>query len=94
MKVIRGIGKNRCIRTIDFSRPLKYYDNPEFTAGSKGFGIPVLEKDGMPSEVYFWDSETIKATIGKDRYELVKGNPYVYELLKNNVELLFALHGL
>ena len=84
MKIIRGTGKNRCERTIDFSRPLKYYDNPIVFYG-KGFGI---------SEVYFWDHETIRATVGKDRYELVEGNSYAYEQLKNNVELLFALHGL
>lgn len=89
MKVIRGTGKYRSEREIDFSRPLKYYE----TFGSKGFGIPVIDLD-TPSEVYFWDHETIRATVGKDRYELVKSNPYVYEQLKNNVELLFALHGL
>jgi hypothetical protein len=93
MKVIRGIGKNRCVRTIDFSRPLKYYDNPAISCG-KGLGIPVIENLDTPSEVYFWDHETIRATVGKDRYELVEDNPYVYEQLKNNVELLFALHGL
>lgn len=92
MKVIRGFGKNRCERTIDFSRPLKYYDNP--TMSYKGFSIPVIENLDTPSEVYFWDHETIRATVGKDRYELVEGNPYAYEQLKNNVELLFALHGL
>ena len=91
MKVIRGIGKNRCVRTIDFSRPLKYYDAVFY---GKGFGIPVIENLDTPSEVYFWDHETIRATVGKDKYELDKGNPYVYEQLKNNVELLFALHGL
>lgn len=90
MKVIRGFGKNRCERIIDFSRPLKYYE----TFGGKGFGIPVIENLDTPSEVYFWDHETIRATVGKDRYDLVKGNPYAYEQLKNNVELLFALHGL
>lgn len=90
MKVIRGIGKNRCERIIDFSRPLKYYE----TFGGKGFGIPVIENHDTPSEVYFWDYETIRATVGKDRYELVEDNPYAYEQLKNNVELLFALHGL
>lgn len=90
MKVIRGIGKNRCERTIDFSRQLKYYE----TYGGKGFGIPVIENHDTPSEVYFWDNETIRATVGKDRYDLVKDNPYAYEQLKNNVELLFALHGL
>lgn len=90
MKVIRGFGKNRCVRAIDFSRPLKYYE----TFGSKGFGIPVIENLDTPSEVYFWDDETIRATVGKDRYDLVKDNPYAYEQLKNNVELLFALHGL
>lgn len=89
MKVIRGIGKNKCERTIDFSRPIKYYE----TFGGKGFGIPIIE-DYHCTEVYFWDHETIMATVGKDRYKLVKGNPYVYEQLKNNVELLFALHGL
>lgn len=93
MKVIRGIGKNRCVRTIDFSRPLKYYDNPVISCG-KGLGIPVIENLDTPSEVYFWDHETIRATVGKDKYELVEGNPYAYEQLKNNVELLFALHGL
>ena len=90
MKVIRGIGKNRSERTIDFSRQLKYYE----TYGCKGFGIPVIENHDIPSEVYFWDHETIRATVGKDRYKLVKSNPYAYEQLKNNVELLFALHGL
>lgn len=93
MKVIRGVGKYRCERTIDFSRPLKYYDNPSIMYG-KGFGIPVIENLDTPSEVYFWDHETIRATVGKDIYELVKDNPYAYEQLKNNVELLFALHGL
>ena len=93
MKVIRGIGKNRCERKIDFSRPLKYYENPIAFYG-KGFGIPVIENRDTPSEVYFWDHETIRATVGKDRYELVEDNPYAYEQLKNNVELLFALHGL
>ena len=93
MKVIRGFGKNRCERKIDFSRPLKYYDDPCLYYG-KGFGIPVIENLDTPSEVYFWDHETIRATVGKDRYELVKDNPYAYEQLKNNVELLFALHGL
>lgn len=93
MKVIRGIGKDRCERKIDFSRPLKYYDSPAMFAG-KGIGIPVLEKDYTPSEVYFWDHETIRATIGKDRYDLVEDNPYAYEQLKNNVELLFAFHDL
>lgn len=93
MKVIRGIGKNKCERTIDFSRPLKYYDNPVIIIG-KGFGIPVIKDGGIPSEIYFWDHETIRATVGKDRYDLVEDNPYVYEQLKNNVELLFALHGL
>ena len=93
MKVIRGIGKNRCERKIDFSRPLKYYEDPIRFYG-KGFGIPVIENRDTPSEVYFWDHETIRATVGKDRYELVEDNPYVYEQLKNNVELLFALHGL
>lgn len=90
MKVIRGTGKYRSEREIDFSRPLKYYE----TFGDKGFGIPVIENHDIPSEVYFWDHETIRATVGKDRYELVKSNPYAYEQLKNNVELLFALHGL
>jgi hypothetical protein len=90
MKVIRGIGKNRCEREIDFSRPIKYYE----IFGGKGFGIPVIENRDTPSEVYFWDHETIRATVGKDRYKLVKDNPYAYEQLKNNVELLFALHGL
>ena len=90
MKVIRGTGKNHSERKIDFSRPLKYYE----TFGGKGFGIPVIENHDIPSEVYFWDHETIRATVGKDRYELVEGNPYAYEQLKNNVELLFALHGL
>lgn len=52
MKVIRGFGKNRCERTIDFSRPLKYYDNPTVFYG-KGFGIPVIENLDTPSEVYF-----------------------------------------
>lgn len=93
MKVIRGIGKFRCERTIDFSRPIKYYDSPTMFYG-KGFGIPVVENHDNPSEVYFWDHETIRATIGKDKYELVEDNPYPYEQLKNNVELLFALHGL
>ena len=60
----------------------------------KGFGIPVIENHDNPSEVYFWDHETIRATIGKDKYELVEDNPYAYEQLKNNVELLFALRGL
>ena len=92
MKVIRGIGKNRCERTIDFSRPIKYYE--QAVLAGKGFGIPVIENYDNPSAVYFWDNETIRATIGKDRYELVDDNPYVYEQLKNNVELLFALHGL
>lgn len=93
MKVIRGFGKDKCERKIDFSRPIKYYEIFE----GKGFGIPVMEecRDGhYRTEVYFWDHETVRATIGKDRYELVEGNPYVYEQLKNNVELLFALHGL
>lgn len=90
MKVIRGIGKNRCERKIDFSRQLKYYD----MFASKGFGIPVIENLDTPSEVYFWDNETTRATIGKDRYDLVEDNPYAYEQLKNNVELLFALYGL
>jgi hypothetical protein len=93
MKVIRGIGKNRCERRIDFSRPLKYYNDPIVFYG-KGFGIPVTENFDNCSEVYFWDHETIRATVGKDKYELDKDNPYVYEQLKNNVELLFALHGL
>lgn len=105
MKIIRGIGKNRCERKIDFSRQIKYYDEPVMLCG-KGFGIPVMEnrKDGIehlagpdldtPSEVYFWEHETIRATIGKDKYELVEDNPYAYEQLKNNVEILFALHGL
>lgn len=93
MKVIRGIGKNRCERKIDFSRPLKYYEDPIEFYG-KGFSIPVIENHDTPSEVYFWDHETIRATVGKDRYELNKDNPYAYEQLKNNVELLFALHGL
>lgn len=90
MKVIRGIGKNCCEREIDFSRPIQYYEVFE----GKGFGIPIIEVSGGPSEVYFWDDENIRATVGKDRYELAKDNPYVYEQLKNNVELLFALHGL
>lgn len=93
MKVIRGFGENRCERTIDFSRPIKYYNNP-FKPGGKGFGIPVIKGINIPSEIYFWDRETIRATIGKDKYELDEGNPYAYEQLKNNVELLFALHGL
>lgn len=93
MKVIRGVGKYKCERKIDFSRPLKYYDNPIISSG-KGFGIPVIEKLDSPSEVYFWDHETIRATVGKDKYELTEDNPYAYEQLKNNVELLFALHGL
>ena len=93
MKVIRGIGKNRCVRTIDFSRPLKFYDNPTMLCG-KGFGIPVIENHDNPSKIYFWEYETVRATIGKDKYELVEDNPYPYEQLKNNVELLFALHGL
>lgn len=93
MKVIRGFGKNRCERTIDFSRQLKYYDSPAIFAG-KGIGIPVIENLDTPSEVYFWDHETIRATIGKDRYDLVEDNPYAFEQLKNNVELLFALHDL
>ena len=94
MKVIRGIGKNRCVRTIDFSRPIKYYVEPILLCG-KGFGIPVMEENlGAPSEVYFWEHETVRATIGEDRYDLTKNNPYAYEQLKNNVELLFALHGL
>lgn len=93
MKVIRGFGKNRCVRKIDFSRPIKYYDDPVMLSG-KGFGIPVIDNLDTPSEVYFWDHETIRATIGKDRYELDRDNPYAYEQLKNNVELLFALHGL
>lgn len=92
MKVIRGSGKNRCERKIDFSRPLKFYDSP--TERGKGFGIPVIGNHYLPSEVYFWDHETVRATVGKDKYELVEDNPYVYEQLKNNVELLFALHGL
>lgn len=93
MKVIRECGKDRCKRTIDFSRPLKFYDNPTMLCG-KGFGIPVIENLDNSSEVYFWEYETVRATIGKDKYELVEDNPYVYEQLKNNVELLFALHGL
>ena len=92
MKVIRGFGKNKCERTIDFSRPIKYYDMS--APACKGFGIPIIEVSGSPSEVYFWDDETIRATIGMDRYELDKDNPYIFEQLKNNVELLFALHGL
>ena len=93
MKVIRGIGKNRCERKIDFSRSLKFY----FNVGSEqanGFGIPVIEKDYHCNEVYFWDSEDIRATIGKDKYELRTDNPKVFAQLKNNVELLFALHNL
>lgn len=93
MKVIRGTGENSCERTIDFSRPIRFYDEPVMLSG-KGFGIPVIKEGGIPSEVYFWDHETIRATIGEDIYELVEGNPYPYEQLKNNVELLFALHGL
>lgn len=93
MKVIRGSGKNRCERKIDFSRPLKFYDSPTVLSG-KGFGIPVIENHYLPSEVYFWEHETIRAVIGKDKYELVEDNPYAYEQLKNNVEILFALHGL
>lgn len=93
MKVIRGFGKNKCERKIDFSRPIRFYDDPVMLSG-KGFGIPVIKDGGIPSEVYFWDHETVRATVGKDRYELAKDNPYAYEQLKNNVELLFALHGL
>ena len=93
MKVIRGIGKDRCERTIDFSRTLKYFDDPVILRG-KGFGIPVIENLDTPSEVYFWDHETIRATIGKDIYELRIDNPKVYAQLKNNIELLFALHNL
>lgn len=92
MKVIRGIGKDKCERTIDFSRPIKYYEL-SVPAGN-GFGIPVKEDLDATAEVYFWDNETIRATIGKDRYNLDEDNPYAYEQLKNNVELLFALHGL
>ena len=92
MKVIRGFGKNKCERTIDFSRPIKYYELA--APAGKGFGIPIIEKLDPIAEVYFWDHETIRATVGKDRYELVEDNPYAYEQLKNNVELLFALHGL
>jgi hypothetical protein len=93
MKVIRGTGENKCERKIDFSRPIRFYDEPVMLLG-KGFGIPVIKDGGVPSEVYFWNNETIRATIGEDKYELVEGNPYAYEQLKNNVELLFALHGL
>lgn len=93
MKVIRGHGKERCERTIDFSRKLKFYDEPTIFAG-KGFSIPVIEKDGGPSEVYFWENETIRATIGKDKYFLSEHEPKFYAQLKNNVELLFALHDL
>ena len=93
MKVIRGIGKNRCERKIDFSRSIKFYDETLVLSG-KGFGIPVIDVGGVPSEVYFWEHDTIRATVGKDTYELVEDNPYAYEQLKNNVELLFALHGL
>ena len=92
MKVIRGFGKDKCERKIDFSRPIKYYELA--VPLCKGFGIPVIEKLDATCEVYFWENETIRATIGKDRYELDEDNPYVYEQLKNNVELLFALHGL
>ena len=89
MKVIRGVGM--CGQKIDFSRPIKYY---EVLDTGKGIGIPVICVNGLFSEIYFWEHETIRATIGKDKYELVEDNPYVFEQLKNNVELLFALHGL
>ena len=88
MKVIRGDGIGL---EIDFSRPIKHY---EISGTGKGFGIPIKGINGLFPEIYFWDHETIRATVGKDRYELAEDNPYAYEQLKNNVELLFALHGL
>ena len=88
MKVIRG----RCEREIDFTRQIKYYGDSD--GGLRGFSIPVLDTNDNPPIMCFWEDDTIRATVGNDVYELDKNNLKAYAQLKNNVEILFALHSL
>ena len=93
MKVIRSVGTTGCIREIDFTRPVTFYERVSLSGGS-ALCIPVVKTSNNTEEIYFWDNENATAIIGKDRYELSNDNPKVFAQLKNNVELLFALHNL
>ena len=88
---------------IDFSRELKFYDIDEFCGNTDprcstteyGVGVPVFPTPDSRDEIYFWDScSDIVVTVGDDRYMLDKDNPKEYARLVNNLETLFALHGL
>lgn len=93
MKITRCSGNNKTTWVIDFSRELKFYlENPR----DHGIGVPVIPTGySLRDETYFWASyKGVTVTVGDDRYMLDEDNPKEYARLVNNLETLFALHGL
>jgi len=97
MKITRITGNFETTWEIDFSRELKYYDMEVGVSKIEhGICVPVVpSRSSIRDETYFWDSYVdIVVTVGDDSYILDKGNPKEYARLVNNLETLFALHGL
>ena len=98
MKITRNSGNSKVTWEIDFSRELKLYNiaDPRNSEFEHGICVPVVpSRSSLRDETYFWDSYVdIEVTVGDDRYILDKGNPKEYARLVNNLEALFALHGL
>ena len=92
MKITRCSKNNKTTYVIDFSRELKFY----LWEREHGIGVPVVQiGSSTRDEIYFWDSSNcVTVIVGDDRYMLDKDNPKEYARLVNNLETLFALHGL
>lgn len=97
MKISRFSANCEITWEINFSRELKFYDL-EVPTVERGICVPVVPWSydrNHRDEIYFWDSyEDIKVTVGDDSYILDKDNPKEYARLVNNLEAIFALHGL
>ena len=95
MKITRCAGNYKTTWEIDFSRELSFYEL-NVPMVEHGIGVPVIPTRSSPrNETYFWDSNyCVEVTVGDDRYMLDDANPKEYARLVNNLETLFALHGL
>ena len=98
MKITRYSGNYKTTWKIDFSRELKLYDvaDPRKSTIDHGICVPVVPSaSSFRDELYFWDSYVgVEVIVGNDSYILNKDNPKEYARLVNNLETLFALHGL
>jgi len=98
MKITRNSGNSKVTYEIDLSRELKLYNiaDPRNSKIEHGICVPVVPYGpNFRDEIYFWDSYVdVTVTVGDDSYILDKGNPKVYALLVNNLEMLFALNRL